>query len=152
MLDEDKMNEAERKAYANKLAMRQEEERVKRERARHNLSWRIAREYDVLVITKAGETWLVDCKRSNNGEFILDGYDINKLLDIAIDWRSKQSGVVIQTIFEMWFSRTRQANNRRDIVVTEEDRGWSIKCVKTAKKIMTRRVKRGSQEERSQNE
>jgi len=150
MLDESKMSEAERKAYANKLAMRQEEERVKRERARHNLSWRIAREYDVLVITKAGETWLVDCKRSNNGEFIIDGSDIIKLLDIANNWRAKQPGVVVEARFEMWFSRTRQANNRRDVVVTEDDRGWSIKCTKTPKKITTQKVKRGSQEERGE--
>jgi len=148
MLDESKMTEAERKAYANRLAMRQEENRVAEERKHGNLSWRIAREYDVLVITKSGETWLIDCKRSNNGEFICEGYDINKILDIASNWRKKQPGIVIKTFFEVWFSRTRQANNRRDVEVTDSDRGWSVRCTKTPKKIMTQRVKRGSQEER----
>ena len=143
----DGMNEAERKAWVNQQATRQEEDRVWRERKRHNLAWRIAREFDVLVITRSGETWLIDCKRSDNGGFIIDTSDIEKLLDIAVDWRNRQPNTVVVCRFDMWFSRTRQANNRRDIIVTEADRGWSVRCEKTPKKIMTQRVKRGSQEE-----
>ena len=147
MLDTDKMTEAERKAYANKQAMRQEEDRVFNERRKKSLSWRIAREFDVLIV-KTGEVWLIDCKRSENCEFIIDAPDIEKILNLANEWRQRL-GIVVQTRFDMWFSRTRQKNNRRDVVVTEEDRGWSIRCTKTSKKIMTQRVKRGSQEERS---
>jgi hypothetical protein len=143
MLDTDQMDEAERKAYANRLAMRQEENRVKAERAKGNLSWRIAREFDVLVITKAGKTLLVDCKRSDNCEFIIDGGDIIKLLDLVVDWNIKQPAAEVEARFEMWFSRTRQKNNKRDIEVTEDDRGWSIKCTKTRLKIMTQRVRKG---------
>ena len=146
MLDTDRMTEAERKAYANKQAQRQEEDRVCTERRRKSLSWRIAREFDVLVV-RQGEVWLIDCKRSDNHEFIIDAYDVNKILDLATEW-NKRLGIAVQARFDMWFSRTRQKNNRRDIVVTEEDRGWSIKCTKTPKKIMTQRVRRGCQEER----
>lgn len=146
MLDTERMTEAERKAHANKQAMRQEEDRVFNERRRKSLSWRIAREFDVLTV-KTGEVWLIDCKRSDNGEFIIDAYDIAKLLDLANEWK-RRLGISVKAVFDMWFSRTRQKNNRRDVVVTEEDRGWSIRCSKTSKKIMTQRVKRGSQEER----
>jgi hypothetical protein len=148
MLDTSKMTEAERKAYANKLAMVQEEKRVALERSHHNLAWRIAKEFDVLVVTRSGEIWLIDCKRSDNGMFIIDGSDIEKLLGVANDWRKRQPNAIVVCRFEMWFSRTRQANNKRDIVVTEEDRGWSIRCTKTPKKITTHRVKHGGQEER----
>ena len=148
MLDTDYMDEAERKAWVNKQAQRHEENRVCQERKRKNLSWRIAREFDVLVV-RQGELWLVDCKRSDNHEFTIDATDIIKILNLANEW-SARLGIVVQTRFDMWFSRTRQANNRRDIVVTEEDRGWSIKCTKTPKKIMTKRVTRGCQEERSE--
>lgn len=141
------MTEAERKAYANKLAMIQEEKRVALERSHHNLAWRIAREFDVLVVTRSGEIWLIDCKRSDNGIFDIDNSDVEKLLEQAVEWRKRQPNAIVVCRFEMWFSRTRQANNKRDIIVTEDDRGWSIQCTKTPKKITTRRVKRGSQEE-----
>ena len=148
MLDTTKMDEATRKAYANKLAMIQEEKRVAFEKKRGNLAWRIAREYDVLVVTKSGEIWLIDCKRSDNGIFIIENGDIAKLLNVANDWRKHQPNATVVCRFEMWFSRTRQANNKRDILVGEEDRGWSIQCTKTPKKITTKRVARGKQEER----
>ncbi len=148
MFDPKYMDEAERKAWINKQAQRHEEMRVCEERKRKNLAWRIAREFDVLVI-RQGEAWLVDCKKSDNHEFIIEAYDINKLLGLTNEW-TKRLGIPVCARFDMWFSRTRQANNRRDIVVTEEDRGWSIKCTKTPKKIMTQRVRRGSQEERSE--
>lgn len=147
MLDTEKMSSAERKAYANKLATVQEEMRVAYERKRHNLSWRISREFDVLVITRSGETWLIDCKRSDNGAFTIDGSDVAKLLDQAIEWKKRQPNAVVVCKFEMWFSRTRQKNNRRDIIVTEDDRRWSIQCTKTPLKITTKKVTRGNQEE-----
>jgi len=148
MFDPLKMEEADRKAWINKQAQRHEESRVCLERKRRNLAWRIAREFDVLCV-RHGEMWLIDCKRSDNHEFIIDAYDINKLLNLANEWTNRL-GIPVQARFDMWFSRTRQANNRRDIIVTEEDRGWSIKCTKTPKKITTKRVKKGSHEERSE--
>jgi len=146
MLDTRYMEEAERKAWINKQAQRHEESRVCLERKRKTLSWRIAREFDVLVV-RQGEIWLVDCKRSDNHEFIIDAYDINKLLDLANEW-TKRTGVPVEARFDMWFSRTRQKNNRRDIIVSEEDRGWSIKATKTPQKITTKRVRRGDEEGR----
>lgn len=148
MLDTSKMTEAERKAYANKLAQVQEEKRVALEHEHHNLAWRIAKEFDVLVVTRSGEIWLIDCKRSDNGMFIIDNKDVDKLLNQANEWKKRQPSAVVVCRFEMWFSRTRQANNKRDIIVTEDDRGWSIRCTKTPQKITTKRVAHGSQEER----
>jgi len=150
MNDINYMTEAERKAWANKQAQRHEEDRVFKERQRKHLSWRIAREFDVLVL-RQGEAWLIDCKKSDNHEFIIDAYDIEKLLDLAKDW-NRLLGITVQARFDMWFSRTRQKNNRRDIIVTEEDRGWSIKATKTPKKITTKRVRRGSEEIRQEGE
>ena len=120
----DAMSEPERKAYYNEISRRQEEELVVLERRRGNLAWRIAREFDVWVTTKSGEIWLVD------------------MLGL---------GVPIKDKFDMWFPRTRQLNNRRYIHISESDLGWSIKCIKTPKKIITSRVKRGSNEEREHN-
>lgn len=144
----ERMTEEQRKAWANEQARRHEEKRVAEDRKHKHLSWRISREFDVLTVTKTGWLHLIDCKRSDNGEFTIDGYDIDKILDLATKWKGFLGIQNVECRFDMWFSRTRQKNNRRDIIVTEEDRGWSIKCTKTPKKIMTQRVKRGSQEER----
>lgn len=141
------MSEAERKAFFNQLSTRQEEGLVAKERKRGNLAWRISREYDVLVFSKAGEVWLVDCKFSGNHEFTIDAGDIEKIEKIAGTMR-QWLGITIKVRFDMWFPRTRQKNNRRYIDIDYTDWGWSIKCTKTPKKITTQRVKRGNQEER----
>jgi len=135
------MLDAEAKIERNLKAIRQEQELVKKERAKGNLAWRIAREYDVQVIKKNGTILLVDCKYSDNGEFWVDYKDIIKGLDLAVQMR-KMLGISVNFLIDMWFS-TRQKNNRRYIDISEEDRGWSIKCSKTPQKIMTQRVRRG---------
>jgi Holliday junction resolvase len=143
-----RMSEAERKAYLNDMSRRQEEDLVKHEQARGNLAWRVSKEYDVLVVPKCGgEMWLVDCKFGTNHEFTIDNADIVKVSSVADEMR-KRLGIAIKVRFDMWFPRTRQKNNRRYIDIHWDDLGWSIKCTKTPKKIMTQRVKRGSQEER----
>lgn len=143
----DDMTEAERKAFFNTISTRQEEQLVEKERHRHNLAWRVAREYDVFIVTKSGEIWLVDCKFSGNHEFIIDAGDIEKITAIANRMEIMLGlKVPIKVKFDMWFPRTRQKNNRRYVDIDEGDLGWSIKCTKTSKKITTTRVKRGSQE------
>ena len=144
-----RMSEWQRKAYFNKLSMRQEEECVKQEKAHGNLAYRIAKEFDVIVFPKCGgEVWLIDCKFSNNHEFNIDGSDIIKIFDVASKMKDRLPGIIIKCKFDMWFPRTRQKNNRRYIDVNWDDVGWSIRCTKTPVKITTQRVCIGRQDER----
>ncbi len=137
------LEEALAKAERNERAVRQEQQLVRRENARGNLAYRIARDIDVQIINKSGEIILVDCKSSDNGVFYIDSKDIIKGLDIAKRYVSMLChGIIVKFKVDMWFAGTKQRNNRRYIDITEEDRGWSIKCWKTPKKIMTERVKR----------
>jgi hypothetical protein len=148
-ISEENMSEEARKAYANKMAMVQEEELVRQEKDKGHLAWRVAKEYDVLVIV-TGEMWLVDCKRASRDElecFIIDNYDVVKILDVAKNI-GNSLGITVRCKFDMWFAKTRTPNNRRYIDISEDDRQWSIRCWKTANGISTKRVVKGNSEER----
>lgn len=147
----EEMSALELKIHRNKTSQRQEEELVRNELSRNNIAHRIAKKYDVLVITKGGEMWLIDCKFSDSSEFWIEAYDIDKLLDCVAEYENKLPiGMTIKARVDMWFPRTRKKNNRRYVDITEADRGWTVRCTKTPERISTKRVKRGDSEERSQ--
>lgn len=124
-------------------SQRQEEQLVVSEKNKGNISWRIAREIDVVVFHKSGITSLVDCKFSDNDEFWIESGDIIKGLDL-VKWLINH-GISARFRVDMHFPRTRKPNNRRYIDIGEEFRGWSMRCWHAEKRILTKPVRRGKE-------
>ena len=141
------LDEAELKALRNVESARQEQDEVRAQRDKGNLSYRIAREIDTLTVDrKDGTIWLCDCKHTENGDdvFYVDSSDIDKGLDERAKWYDAigRFGIPIRFRVDIFFKRHR-SNNRKYIVITEQDRGWSIKVTRGKGRISTVRVKRG---------
>jgi len=141
------MNEAEEKAERNVESVRQEQNEVKAQKDRGNIAYRIAREIDTLVVDmRDGIIWLCDCKHTENGEdiFYIDSKDVAKGLDEVLKWRDGlgRYGVPVRFRVDMFFRRHR-SHNHKYILITEFDRGYSIKVTRNKGRITTVRVTRG---------
>jgi hypothetical protein len=140
------MFEADEKAQRNLDSIRQEQDEVKAQKDKGNVSYRIAREIDTFTgDTKDGIIWICDCKGTDSDVFYFDSSDIDKALDERQKWFAVlgRYGVPIKVRFEIHFKRHR-SNNKKYIVITEQDRGWSIKVARGNGRITTSRVKRGA--------
>jgi Holliday junction resolvase len=136
------MTEAELKADRCRRADRQEEDEVKALRDKGYVAYRIDREIDTVAI-KDGEIWLCDCKFSDNGEFYISKEDIAKGLDTVLEWaKSTVNKIPIRFRIDMHFPR-HKTHNRKYILVTEYDRGYSIKVARNSNgRFTTTRIKR----------
>jgi len=145
------MTEAKAKAERVDNSIRQEQDEVAEQRRRGNLAWRIAREIDTLSFDKDGIIFITDCKFSDNDIFYIDSNDIAKGLDTAISIQNcvDRYGVPVQFRVDMHFRRHR-SRNRKYIVITEADRGYSIKVTR-AKRISTQRVSKATEASKSEN-
>lgn len=138
------MNEAELKAERNKEAICQEQNEVKAQRDKGNVAYRISREIDTICFDKpTGILWVTDCKATKNGEdvFYVDSSDVNKGLDVVLGIQETlgRYGVPVQFRIDMFFRRHR-SNNHKYILITECDRGHTIKIIRGKKRITTSRV------------
>lgn len=139
------MSEAEAKAIRNEDSVRQEQAEVKAQKDKGNVAYRIAREIDTLCgDVSTGIFWLCDCKGTDSDVFYLDSSDINKALDERQKWNDVlgRYGVPIKVRFEIHFKRHR-SNNKKYIIITEQDRGYSLKVARGNGRITTSRVGKG---------
>jgi len=137
------MTEAEKKAERVAASARQEQDEVKAQRDAGNLAWRIAREIDTLCFDDSGVIYVTDCKFSDSDVFYIDSKDIAKGLDVVLDILRcvGRYGVPVRFRIDMHFRRHR-SRNRKYILITELDRGYSIKVTR-GKRISTQRVGKG---------
>ncbi len=142
------LSEAEARADRDRRADKQEMAEVARLRSSHHGAWGIHREFDTLAI-KDGTAWLCDNKFTDNDVFYIDSKDIAKGLHEREKF-AKAVNFQLEVIFrfEMFFPR-HKSKNRKYIIVTEADRGWSLKVTRhETGRITQLRVRRGSNEER----
>ena len=135
--------ESEAKARRVADATRQEQNEVKDQKAKGNVSYRIAREIDTLTLdVKNGKLWLCDDKCTDGEDtFYIAKSDIIKGLDEAKKWQKgvERYGLPVGFRVLIFFQRHR-SNNHKYIPITEDDRGYTIKVTRTEKGIKTRRV------------
>lgn len=137
------MLESELKADRDKRADRQQEDEVKALRDANYIAWLIDREIDT-ICAKDGRIWLCDNKFTDNGEFYIDSKDIAKGLDQRMALaKALMFKIEVGFRVDMWFPRFK-SHNRRYIIFTEQDRGWSLKVTRTPTgRIQTLRVRKG---------
>jgi hypothetical protein len=137
------MTEAEEKAQRNEDSTRQEQEEVKRQRDKKNVSYRIAREIDTLTVERGtGIIWLCDCKSTDGDMFYIENYDVQKGLDEVLKWREAlgRPDVPVRFRVEIFFKGHR-SNNKRYIPITEMDRGYTLKVTRGKGRITVTPVK-----------
>ena len=137
------MNDSELKAQRDKRADRQSEDEVKALKDAGYIAFIVDREIDTYA-SKDGRVWLCDNKFSDNDLFYIDSTDIAKGLDYRLELaKSMLFKVEVGFRVDMWFPRYK-SHNRRYIIFTEQDRGWSMKVSRLSSgRIQTERVKRG---------
>jgi len=140
------MTDAEAKAMRNADSVRHEQQEVKAQRDKGNMSYRVAREVDTLTGDKHnGIFYVCDCKGTDNDIFYLEAYDVDKILDERLGWLEVfgRYGVPVVSRFHIHFKRHR-SRNKKYIIVTEDDRGCSIKVTR-GQRISTQRVGAGNE-------
>lgn len=142
-------SESELRADRDRRADRQQMAEVATLRRQGYVAWVIDREIDTLAF-KDGKAFACDNKFTDNDIIYLDSKDIAKGLDqrteLAQSLNFKLEEVVFR--FDVHFAR-HKSRNRRYFIVTEEDRGWSLKITRSDTGRMSRlRVRRGGNEER----
>jgi len=141
------MNQSELKADRDRRADRQSEDEVRQLKDAGCIAFIVDREIDTYA-SKDGKIWLCDNKFSDNDIFYIDSSDIAKGLDYRIELaKSLLFKVEVGFRVDMWFPRYK-SHNRRYIIFTEQDRGWSMKVNRLSTgRIQTLRVKRGGNNE-----
>lgn len=137
------VTESELKAERDRRADRQSEDEVKALKKAGWVAFIVDREIDTYA-SKDGRVWLCDNKFSDADLFYIDSKDIAK----GLDYRRAVAESMLFKIeigfrVDMWFPRYK-SHNRRYIIFTEQDRGWSMKVSRLQSgRIQTERVKRG---------
>ena len=136
------------RAERDSRAYRQQEDEVRALRDAHYLAFNIDREIDTIAF-KQGRIWLCDNKYSDNDIFYIDSKDIAKGLDQAQKLAEKLDfKIEVYFRIDMFFPR-HKSKNRRYIICTESDRGWSIRVTRCESgKFALAKVKKGEANDR----
>ncbi len=141
------LSDSELRADRDRRADRQQMAEVATLRRSHHMAWVIDREFDTIAF-KDGRVWLCDNKFTDNDVFYIDSKDIAKGLDQRIGLaQALDFKVEVGFRIDIHFARHR-SKNRKYILFTETDRGWSLKVTRhPTGRITQLRVKKGATRE-----
>jgi len=116
----------------------QERDLVKRARDNGCISNRVDAEIDVEIFSE-GHIQVIDCKQTDDSVFYVAKTDIEKGLDYTQRLRNWYAGVEVTFLVEMFFPKYKN-KNKQLLEITEENRGISIKVLKTKEGMLAVRA------------